>query len=213
VLNPISAGFLLLLTTTPLWARDIVQVGRFSTGDLRDWKEKHFVGTTHYGLFRTSANQVLKAVATASASGLIKKIDIDLARTPYLQWCWQVIEPLPPLPEQTKDGDDYAARIYLVKKGGLAFWRTKALNYVWSSSHAREALWPNAFAGDNVMMLAVRNRNDQGWICEKREIRTDWQRAFGEIPERIDAVALMTDSDNSHNRTAAYYGDIWFSSD
>ena len=37
------------------------------------------------------------------------------------------------LDESTKDRDDYAARLYLVKSGGILIWRTKAVNYVWSS--------------------------------------------------------------------------------
>ena len=209
----IAAGILTIVFVSALQGEEIIQVGRFSAADLRGWKEKKFEGTTLYRLIRTSDKHVLEAEAHASASGLFRKIRIDLNKTPYLHWCWKIIEPLPPLPEETKAGDDYAARIYLVQKGGLAFWRTKALNYVWSSSHGREALWPNAFAGDNVMMLAVRNRNDQSWICEKRNVRSDWKRAFGEIPSHIDAVALMTDSDNSQQRTVAHYGDIWFTAD
>ncbi len=208
-----SLFILLLLFALPLWARDTLQVGRFSAADLSGWKEKKFKNRTRYRLLETQHNHVLLAEARASASGLFRKIHVDLHKTPYLHWCWQVIEPLPPLPEETKAGDDYVARIYIVKQGGLAFWRTRALNYVWSSSHAREALWPNAFAGHNVMMLAVRNRDERGWICEKRNVRADWRRAFGEDPDQIDAVALMSDSDNSQERTVAHYGDIWFSSD
>ncbi|MDT8406358.1 MAG: DUF3047 domain-containing protein [Methylococcales bacterium] len=68
------------------------------------------------------------------------------------------------------------------------------------------------FADNSVMMLAVRSKDDHGWQCEKRDLRADWQRAFGETPDKLDAIALMTDSDNSNGKTKAYYGDIWFSS-
>ncbi len=207
------AFFLLLSLTLPLPAGEITQVGRFSAADLSGWREKKFKGKTRYRVIKTPHSHVLQAEARASASGLFRKIRIDLRKTPYLHWCWQVIEPLPPLPEETKSGDDYAARIYIVKRGGLAFWRTRALNYVWSASHARGDSWPNAFAGANVMMLAVRNRSDQGWLCEKRNVPADWRRAFGEMPDHIDAVALMSDSDNSKKQAVARYGDIWFTSD
>ncbi|GAB4353327.1 MAG: DUF3047 domain-containing protein [Methylohalobius crimeensis] len=201
-----------LILTPTLQANEIIKAGRFSEGSLSGWKSKAFAGETSYRLRDLGGKTVLLAESHASASGLFRQMQVDLTRTPYLNWCWQVIEPLPPLPERTKPGDDYAARIYLVKKGGIFFWKTKALNYVWSSGQARESLWPNAFAGDNVMMLAVRSRGDAGWRCEKRDLRADWRRAFGEATDRIDAVALMTDSDNSKQHTAAYYGDIWFSS-
>ncbi len=206
------AAIFILASLAPLQAQEILKLGSFSEGSLTGWKTKSFAGETRYRLVPLNGQTALEAKAKASASGLYREISIDLNRTPHLNWCWQVIEPLPPLPETTKAGDDYAARIYLVKQGGLVFWRTKALNYVWSSSQPPEALWPNAFAGRNVMMLAVRT-GERHWQCEKRDVRADWRRAFGEEPDHIDAVALMTDSDNSKQQTAAYYGDLWFSSD
>ncbi|HHJ37970.1 MAG TPA: DUF3047 domain-containing protein [Methylothermaceae bacterium] len=206
---------LLLLAALTVHAGEILTVGNFSEGDLKNWKTKSFAGQTYYQFAKLNDRTVLKAESKASASGLFKEIEVNVAKTPYLHWCWQLIQPLPPLPETSKPGDDYAARIYLVKKGGLAFWRTRALNYVWSSSQAKESLWPNAFAGDNVMMLAVRNAKDKPgqWRCEKRDLRADWQRVFGKPAEKIDVIAIMTDSDNSKKSTAAYYGDIWFSED
>lgn len=206
------AAIFILASVAPLQAQEILKLGSFSSGSLSGWKTKSFAGETRYRLVSLNGRTVLEAKAKTSASGLYREIFIDLNRTPYLNWCWQVIEPLSPLPETTKPGDDYAARIYLVKQGGLAFWKTQALNYVWSSSQAQEALWPNAFAGRKVMMLAVRT-GESGWQCEKRDVRADWQRAFGQALDSIDAVALMTDSDNSKQQTAAYYGDLWFSSD
>lgn len=206
------AAIFILASAASLQAQEILKLGCFSKASLSGWKSKSFAGKTRYRLVSLNGQTVLEAKAKASASGLYREIFIDLSQTPHLHWCWQVIEPLPPLPETTKPGDDYAARIYLVKRGGLTFWKTKALNYVWSSSQAPGALWPNAFAGKNVMMLAVRT-GEGHWRCEKRDVRADWRRAFGEEPDHIDAVALMTDSDNSNQRTAAYYGDLWFSSD
>ena len=194
-------------------AGERLEVGRFSAGDLSGWQEKRFQGRTRYTLVRRGWCLVLRAEASAGASGLVKPVQIDLKRTPWLNWCWQVAEPLPPLDERHKAGDDYGARIYLVKKGGLAFWNTRALNYVWSSSQKPGSRWPNAFAGRAVMMWALRGPRDDGWRCEKRHLPRDWRKAFGRAVDRIDAVALMTDSDNSRQHTVAYYGDIWFSSD
>jgi hypothetical protein len=51
------------------------------------------------------------------------------------------------------------------------------------------------------------------WIKEKRNVRADLQKLFGEDIRYIDAVALMTDTDNSGGQALAYYGDIWFSKD
>jgi len=101
----------------------------------------------------------------------------------------------------------------VVISGGLAFWRTRAVNYVWASNSQKDKVWPNAFAGDHAIMVAVRGPESplHTWVHEKRNIRTDLQKMFGEDIRYIDAVALMTDTDNSNSQVLAYYGDIWFS--
>lgn len=114
--------------------------------------------------------------------------------------------------ERDKAGDDYAARIYVVAKGGLAFWKTRALSYVWASREPEGSMWANAFTA-NAQMIAVRSGSAElgELILEKRNVREDWMRAFGEDIDTIDAVAIMTDTDNSGQRARAWYGQPWFS--
>jgi hypothetical protein len=51
------------------------------------------------------------------------------------------------------------------------------------------------------------------WFSHKRNVRNDLREQFGEDITSIDAVALMTDTDNSGGRARAYYGDIWFTAE
>jgi hypothetical protein len=62
-------------------------------------------------------------------------------------------------------------------------------------------------------MIALRASNDQtgNWYTEKRNVCADLKQQFGEKIRYIDAVALMTDTDNAHGKVTAYYGDIYFS--
>ena len=115
--------------------------------------------------------------------------------------------------ETVKSGDDYAARVYVVVSGGLLPWRTRAVTYVWASGAARGDSWENAFAGKNVQMLALRDRRDRlsTWYAEKRNVYQDLKQLFGAEIQFIDAVAVMTDTDNSDGHASAFYGDIYFS--
>jgi hypothetical protein len=63
------------------------------------------------------------------------------------------------------------------------------------------------------MMIALRSSSDQTgiWYTEKRNILADLKQQFGEELRYIDAVAIMTDTDNAHGIVTAYYGDIYFS--
>jgi hypothetical protein len=191
---------------------DRIRIGDFSSGSLRGWETQLFKGQTHYQLAEQDGVKVLRADSSAGASGLFKKQRIDLARTPFLNWRWRIENGLGKLNEQTKSGDDYAARVYVVIDGGLAFWRKKALNYVWASTSPKGKFWPNAFAGEHVMMIALRSSGDQTavWYNEKRNILADLREQFGEDIPTIDAVAIMTDTDNAGGRVTAYYGDIFF---
>lgn len=196
-------------------AEDRLIVGDFSAGVLDNWEGKSFEGVTEYRLVELSGSRVLKAESVNAASGLFKKQRIDLQETPYMNWRWRIENRLGSLDEQSKSGDDYAARVYVIISGGWAFWRTRAINYVWASSSPVGKVWPNAFAGDHAVMIAMRSANDKTgtWYREKRNVLNDFKQYVDASVRYIDAVALMTDTDNANGHATAYYGDIYFTKD
>ncbi len=157
-------------------------------------------------------NLILLADSRAAASGLVKRQLVNLRQTPILHWRWKMIQLPGKMDERSQQGDDYAARVYVIKSGGLAFWRTRAINYVWSASQARGSVWENAFAGRNAMMIAVRGKEDAVgvWREESRNVREDFRQLYGEEISVLDAVAVMTDTDNAGGHAIAEYGDIYF---
>ena len=190
-------------------------IGDFSHNRLDGWEHKSFKGETQYRLQAIDGVMVLTADSQAAGSGLFKEQTIDLEQTPFINWSWRIGNRLTGLNEQSKAGDDYAARLYIVVKGGLAFWQTKAINYVWAGNSNKDSVWPNAFAGDHAMMLALRGPEAalNVWQTEKRNVKADFKHLFGEDIHTIDAVAIMTDTDNASGQVSAVYGDIWFSKD
>lgn len=208
--------FLTILTLHhPAIADSRLAIGEFSQNRLDGWEHKSFKGETDYRLQTIEGVTALSANSRAAGSGLFKERRIDLAQTPYLNWSWRIGNRLTGLNEQSKAGDDYAARVYVVVKGGLAFWQTKAINYVWAGNSKKDSIWPNAFAGDHAMMLALRGPEAplNSWQHEKRNVLADFKQLFGEGIRYIDAVAIMTDTDNSNGQVSAAYGDLWFSKD
>ena len=189
-----------------------IDVGDFSSGQLDRWNTKIFAGKTDYALVADDGRQVLLADSRSSASGLYREMTIDLKQTPLLNWSWKVNNLLTGNNERNKSGDDYPARLYVVFSGGLRFWRTRAINYVWSSNQPAGSEWPNAFTS-NARMIAVRGGGElrDQWVQEQRDVLADYRRLFGEEPGEIAAIALMTDTDNTGLSVRAWYGDIWFS--
>ena len=209
----ILLSFSLFCFLTNVSKADQLSVANFSKLSLEGWEDKVFTGTTSYQLFKLMDKKVLMAESQDSASGLIKKIHVDLKKYPYLNWSWSIENRLDTKNEKIKSGDDYAARIYVVVEGGILLWRTRAVNYVWANEASKGEIWPNAFAGKNAIMMALRSKQDKTstWYSEKRNVYEDLKRLFGTEFHFISAIALMTDTDNSHGKVKSYYGDIYFS--
>jgi len=190
-------------------------LGDFSQGNLDDWSVKEFSGNTEYSIVNDSADGkglILKASSDNAASGLFIEKRIDLQKTPYIHWSWRTDKLYSNLDESKKQGDDYVARIYIVIDGGVFFWNTRALNYVWSSSFKSGQAWPNPFTG-NATMFAVESgeKNLGQWLQYSRNVYQDLKTLVGKEVRYIDAVAVMTDSDNAGQQATTYYGDIYFS--
>ena len=191
-----------------------IVIGAFSNSSLDNWQPVEFHQRTDYQITHLNGANVLRAYSHHAASGLIYRQRIDLHKTPLLHWRWRVEKPLFNESEQTRRGDDFAARLYVVVDGGLFFWKTRALNYVWTSHVPTGHLWKNPYAGKAGMMLAVRSNTDTNnrWVAETRNVYEDLKRAFGHQIRYIDAIAVMTDTDNTSGTALTYYGDICFSS-
>ncbi len=203
-----------LLGTTSVNANEDGSISNFRKGDLSGWEEKSFEGNSQYVVVETNSGKVLRGKTEGKASGLFKEVSVDLTKTPWINWSWKVENTFKDNDELSKEGDDYAARVYVVVSGGVFFWNTKALNYVWASHEPKNSSWPNAYTG-NAKMFAVRSGNVElgQWVKEKRNAREDFKKLFGEDITKIDVIAVMVDGDNTGQSATSYFGDIFFSRD
>lgn len=171
-----------------------------------------FFDETYYYPVTQGKQRYVEAKSSNSASGLLYKKKIDLHATPILRWRWRLTQPLVNTREKTREGDDFAARLYIVIGGGLRFWQRRALSYVWTHQIPAGEYWPNPFAGDSAMMFSLRSASAVAdtWAKEKRNVFLDLKQVFGREIRYIDAIAVMTDTDNTHSQAAAHYGEICF---
>jgi Protein of unknown function (DUF3047) len=176
---------------------------------LATWQRESFQGETAYAL----DGEALRARCFDSASGLFLRQKIDLRATPVIEWSWRVDAVFDgAVDEKTKAGDDFPARVYVVRESTVLVWRTRALNYVWASAMPPGVSWPNPFASQ-AHMLALRSGAPPApgrWVTERRNMRDDFRRYHGQDVERIDAIAIMTDCDNRKATAEAWYGPIRF---
>ena len=183
-------------------------------GDVAGWEEKVFSGKTLYETVRQDGRTVLRATSRGTASGLYRRLRVDLEKSPILNWTWRVDGTLGDVDERTRAGDDYSARVYVIRTHPVFVWRTRAVNYVWASTRTEGETWPNAYT-DSARHVAVRSGDALAgrWVGERRDVRADFRALFGEDVRSIDAVAIMTDTDNTGGGAVAYYADITFTSE
>ena len=185
-----------------------ITVDDFERGLGPEWTVKSFRGTTDYRVVAESGGHVLQAESRGTASGLVRKIDLDPRDYPVLSWRWKVTGTIPAGAERTRAGDDYAARVYVIFPHWF-FIKTRTLNYIWANHLAKGAILPNAYTA-NAMMIAVESGPELAghWLTEHRDIVADYRQAFGEEPPRIGAIAVMTDTDNTGAMATAWYDDL-----
>ncbi len=176
------------------------------------WSTRIFDGETNYEFVRDSAGGFVRATSDAAASARYRKQVIDLTQTPWLSWRWRIVRPIAPQNERSKNGDDYAARVYVVYAS--SFWpgSVRSLNYVWSHQEPVGEHWPNPFT-DKAMMIPLRQGGAAGeWQFERRNIVEDFHTFFGIDVSELKGVAIMTDTDNSGLSAIADYADMQFDS-
>ena len=169
---------------------------------------------TNYSLGSNENGNYLKAVADNAASGLGKKITIDLNSTPFINITWKVERDLKGINEKSKKGHDYAARVFVIKKTGATALSNRAINYVFSSNNKIGENWPSPFTKKSIdKVLSTTNENLNEWVTVKANVKEDFKKFHDLDVSEIDGVAIMADTDNSKNKSISYYQSIYFSSD
>ncbi|HKL26934.1 MAG TPA: DUF3047 domain-containing protein [Desulfuromonadales bacterium] len=200
---------ILFLAVAPVGAADErILIDDFENGLAPGWSVKSFAGETRYQVVKDGANHVLRAESSSAASGLVYEIEFDPGQWPVLSWRWKIRDTIARGDAHSKQGDDYAARVYVIFPHWF-FPKTRTLNYIWANHLPEGEILANAYT-DNAMMLVVASGPDQAgkWMTVRRNIVSDFRRAFGEDPPQAGAIAIMTDTDDTGAQATAWYDDL-----
>ena len=213
-------------------AFSLAQPGADLPGGWRPWRLSKLKKLTSYQLVDYNGSVVVKAISTASASGLLHPLDIDPREAPILQWRWKVPELIAGADNGRRNAEDAPVRVVLFFDGDVAalpleerafFDRIRALTgqqlpyatlmYIWENKAQTGSIIPNSHTGRIQMIVAESGSTRTAtWKLEMQNVYEDYKRAFGEEPGRIQAIGIMTDTDNTGQSVEAYYGDIAFRS-
>lgn len=222
--------YLILLLLSP----PSLPVGTFSAlepgpATIPGWEPLTFgsgYSTTDYALVREGGRVVVRADSRGSASGLVRRMDVDLARFPMLEWSWRIDRVHPAGDATRRSGDDYPARVYVTfafdpdapltdrmahRAASALFGEVpfRAINYIWANRLPQGRHVPNPYTS-SVCMIAVRSGNGLAgtWQSERRDLVADYRMCFSREPVGVNGIAIMTDSDNTKGSATAWYGDL-----
>ena len=211
--------FKLILVTalfqTTLYAEDI-KVFEFTDKELSELTVRKVRGAdnkTTYSIGSNENGNYLKAIADNAASGLGKEIKIDLNKTPFINITWKIEKDIPGIDETTKKGHDFAARVFVIKKTGATALSNREVNYVFSSNQDVGSNSPSPYTKksvDNVLATTKTNLNE--WVTVKANVKEDFKKFHNLDVNELDGIAIMSDTDNSKQKSITYYQNIYFSS-
>ena len=224
----IRLGLVLLAAATPLW------VGRFSGEGAppAPWQLVR-VGKAAPTVYRRSTVDGVAAIearANSSMALLARPLAVDLAATPILCWRWRIDAPVAAADMRRREGDDYAARIYVafdMPDGALGLGTRMrialgrrlfgqqlpdaALNYVWDNRHSVGTRRRSAYTERVEMIVAESGAGNAGhWVSERADVAADFARAFGNGRGRPTQLAIAADTDNTRSRVRAAFADLHF---
>ena len=183
---------------------------------------------TQYSVVRLSNRRSLMASASSSASMLRKDLRIEPEQLNALNFSWQIQKLIEGADMAHRDYDDSPVRLVLAFDGDRSQFSPKnamlselthalsgrpmpyaTLMYVWCNQRPVDSVIQNPRT-DRIRKIVVESgagRLNQ-WISYERNIRADYEKAFGEPPGALIGIGLMTDSDNTRSQAQAWYGPI-----
>lgn len=203
---------------------------RFDAADKARWEPILLPGKlrTAFQPMDHQGRRSLQADSSASASMLRQRLQIAPEQLGRLRFEWQVANLIEGADMRERDSEDSPVRLVLAFDGDRRQFSprnamlnelTRALTgeempyavlmYVWSNDQPVGTVITNPRT-DRIRKIVVESGSArlQQWLRYDRQITDDFVRAFGEPPQTLQSIAIMTDTDNTRGQTKAWYGPI-----
>lgn len=188
-----------------------VFVARFAEGGHDSWEEAKLARRSNrYSLSEVEEGFALHMRSLNAASAVWHPVDLPVDSGSVASWHWKIREPVGgERSERVKEGDDFAARLFVIFDGEPFTRGARAICYVWAATEPRGAKFRNPhFEAVETVVLRSGGTLAGEWVEERRNFLEDYREAFGESPRTVSAVAVMVDTDNTRSAAEAWFGDI-----
>lgn len=194
------------------------------------WQHLTFPGKSpnQFKYARKDGRDAVAVTASSSVSMLRSKVRIEPAELGSVRFSWKVPQLINGADMALRDADDSPVRIVLVFEGDRSRFSTRdallselaltltgeempyaTLMYVWCNKREPGTVIKSPRT-DRVRKLVVESgaRQLNQWLDYDRNIRADFERAFGEKPGALVGIGIMSDSDNTRSTASAWFGPL-----
>ena len=197
------------------------------------WQHHQFPGkrATQYVYAKLDGRDAMAVSAVSSASMLRHALRIEPQHLGRVKFSWKVTALISEADLALRDSADSPVRIVLAFAGDRARFSARnamlselshaitgeplpyaTLMYVWCNTRAPGSVIVSPRT-DRIRKLVVESgaQHLNQWLDYERDIGADFETAFGEPPGALLGIGIMTDSDNTHASTQAWYGQLYLS--
>ena len=156
---------------------------------------------------------IIKAESLGNRSSLFKEVGEREKNFPILTWGWKISNVVRSAIETKKNRFDAAARVIVVfgKERGFGIFGTGEpsglkMEYIWATRLPKGHIFDHPGESNcKVMVLESGERQEVQWLLESRNIRKDFETAFGSAAFHVLAIGIQTDTDHSNEMVTAFY--------
>jgi hypothetical protein len=164
----------------------------------------------------------------SSVSMVRQTMRVEAADLGRLHFSWKVPALLPAADMRERDLDDSPVRIVLAFEGDRGKFSARdsmlselahaltgepmpyaTLMYVWCNHVAVDSVLHNTRTSRIRKLVIESGPLKLGqWLDYQRDVRADFEKAFGEAPGALVSIGIMTDTDNTRSSSTAWYGPV-----
>ncbi len=204
--------------------------GDASAGNPHAWQHYPLPGKqpTRFAYTRKDGRDAMAVTAVSSASMLRQKVRIEPAELGEVRFSWKVPALIAQADMALRESDDSPVRVVLAFEGDRSKFSARnamlselaraltgeelpyaTLMYVWCNDRAPGTVIHSPRT-DRIRKLVVQSGHGQlnQWLDYERDIRADYEKAFGEAPGALVGIGIMSDTDNTRSTTHAWYGPV-----
>lgn len=201
-----------------------------ATGNIGPWIHQEFPGkrATSYRYARMDGRDTVAVQSNSSASMLRHAVRVEAADLGRLRFSWKVPALIPHASLRDRDQSDSPVRVVLAFEGDRSIFSARdamlselahaltgepmpyaTLMYVWANESPPSTLLHNARTSRIRKIVMESGPGNLGqWLDYERDVRADFEKAFGEPPGALVSIGIMTDSDNTRASATAWYGPL-----